>query len=662
MINIYLILFYLVLICAQNSYAKKIKKYEYINLLSDKDYTEKLNNLRKIYNTKDSNVGLKNKYIYSFYGASGYNKKKILENLFNIPPITDTSNDTTSLDTNFINLGFKQKFDLWFGYDKNNNFNVVLNLDILENKEILDNGNKIIYNYERLINFILETTNSIIIPLSRDDIKLKKLFEKNETSQEHGGEGNDKGMKNDKSKGMKNDKSKGMKNDKSKGMKNDKSKGMKNDKSKGIQNDKSGNTYENGKSGNTYENGNNTDLKTNSVIFNFPSKIELFLKCLNERKKNVHIYFVLLEDLNDDKSKQSQYIFSNFVTGIKNKFNNLNNIYLMKQNKIDLNMIQKNNLHKYKFLVDNVEKEITKMGSFKNFSKFNQKCVYNIYAIEEAYNKTLNHFDSIYFKYEQNIINGGVIKNYGYLSNELLKGALFFFHILTLNQTGIKLKNVIMEKLENIFKALIYKQMLKQLLNLQDIYLNKAKNIILNNNYIKSEKELIENKKNNKIKYFKNILLKELKEDIKSLVYPNEETDQNYATQNFDKSLNEFVKQFEEKLETIMNNYNELNKSPLKKMFEKKKNEKKNDENNKNKLTRLVKWLSPSLNFNLTLTSLIRKSGYGNLQSYFIYDLGMLTLVFGLLNDRDTFDVQKNPGKVPFFKFQPKINLKLNFN
>ncbi|ETB60872.1 hypothetical protein YYC_01838 [Plasmodium yoelii 17X] len=637
MINIYLILFYLVLICAQNSYAKKIKKYEYINLLSDKDYTEKLNNLRKIYNTKDSNVGLKNKYIYSFYGASGYNKKKILENLFNIPPITDTSNVTTSLDTNFINLGFKQKFDLWFGYDKNNNFNVVLNLDILENKEILDNGNKIIYNYERLINFILETTNSIIIPLSRDDIKLKKLFEKNETSQEHGGEGNEKGMKNDESKGIQ----------------NDKSKGIKNDKSKGIQNDKLGNTY---------ENDNNTDLKTNSVIFNFPSKIELFLKCLNERKKNVHIYFVLLEDLNDDKSKQSQYIFSNFVTGIKNKFNNLNNIYLMKQNKIDLNMIQKNNVHKYKFLVDNVEKEITKMGSFKNFSKFNQKCVYNIYAIEEAYNKTLNHFDSIYFKYEQNIINGGVIKNYGYLSNELLKGALFFFHILTLNQTGIKLKNVIMEKLENIFKALIYKQMLKQLLNLQDIYLNKAKNIILNNNYIKSEKELIENKKNNKIKYFKNILLKELKEDIKSLVYPNEETDQNYATQNFDKLLNEFIKQFEEKLETIMNNYNELNKSPLKKMFEKKKNEKKNDENNKNKLTRLAKWLNPSLNFNLTLTSLIRKSGYGNLQSYFIYDLGMLTLVFGLLNDRDTFDVQKNPGKVPFFKFQPKINLKLNFN
>lgn len=96
--------------------------------------------------------------------------------------------------------------------------------------------------------------------------------------------------------------------------------------------------------------------------------------------------------------------------------------------------------------------------------------------------------------------------------------------------------------------------------------------------------------------------------------------------------------------------------------MKKKKNEKKNDENNKNKLTRLVKWLSPSLNFNLTLTSLIRKSGYGNLQSYFIYDLGMLTLVFGLLNDRDTFDVQKNPGKVPFFKFQPKINLKLNFN
>lgn len=71
MINIYLILFYLVLICAQNSYAKKIKKYEYINLLSDKDYKEKLNNLRKVYNTKDSNVGLKNKYIYSFYGTSG---------------------------------------------------------------------------------------------------------------------------------------------------------------------------------------------------------------------------------------------------------------------------------------------------------------------------------------------------------------------------------------------------------------------------------------------------------------------------------------------------------------------------------------------------------------------------------------------------------------
>lgn len=563
-------------------------------------------------------MGLKNKYIYSFYGTSGYTKKKLLESLFNIPAITDTSNATTPLSTNFINLGFQQKFDLWFGYDMNDNFNVVLNLDILENKEILDNANKIIYNYERLINFILETTNSIIIPLSREDIKFENLFEKSETSKEHRGAGNETKLKSD--------------------------------KFEGIQN-------ENNKLDNTYETNNNIDLKKNSVIFNFPPKIELFLKYLNERKKNVHIYFVLLEDFNDNKSKRSQYIFSNFVTGIKNKFNNLNNIYLMKQNKIDLNMIQKNNVYKYKFLVDNVEKEIIKMGSFKNFSKFNQKCVYNIYAIEEAYNKTLNHFDSIYFEYEQNIINGGVIKNYGYLSNELLKGALFFFHILTFNQTGIKLKNVIMEKLENIFKALIHKQILKQLLNLQDIYLNKAKNIVLSNNYIESEKELIENKKNNKIKHFKNILLKEFKEDIKNLVYQNEETDKNDATQNFDKSLNEFVKQFEEKLETIINNYNELNKRPLKKLFEKKKNE-----NNKNSTNKWIKWLNPSLNFNLTLTSLIRKSGYGNFQSYFIYDLGILTLVFGLVNDRGTFDVQKNPGKVPFFKFQPKINLKLNFN
>ncbi|CAD2108645.1 conserved Plasmodium protein, unknown function [Plasmodium vinckei] len=614
MINIYLILFYLVFICAQNSYAKKIKKYEYINLLSNKDYKEKLNNLRKIYNTKDSNVDLKNKYIYSFYGTSGYNKKKLLESLFNIPATTDISNDTTPSSTNFINLGFQQKFDLWFGYDINNNFNVILNLDLLENQEILDNGNKAIYNYERLINFILETTNSIIIPLSKDDIKLENLFEKNETSQ-HRGAGNEATLQSDKWEGIKN---------------------------------------ENKNFNNTY--GVNNDLKKGSITFKFPPKIELFLKYLNERKKNVHIYFVLLDDFNDNKSKTSQYIFSNFVTGIKNKFNNLNNIHLMKQNKIDLNMMQKNNVYKHKFLVDNVEKEIIKMSSFKNFSKFNQKCVYNIYAIEEAYNKTLSHFDSIYFEYEQNIINGGVIKNYGYLSNELLKGALFFFHILTFNQTGIKLKNVIMEKLENIFVALIHKQILKQLLNLQDMYLNKAKNIILNNKSIENEKDLIENKKNNKIKYFKNMLLKEFKEDIKNLVYRNEETNKNSVTNNFDKSLNEFIKQFEEKLETVMNNYTELNQSPLKKLFEKKKNE-----TNQSSANKLINWLNPSLNFNLTLTSLIRKSGYGNLQSYFIYDLGMLTFVFGLVNDRDTYDVQKNPGKVPFFKFQPKINLKLNF-
>ncbi|SCN61207.1 conserved Plasmodium protein, unknown function [Plasmodium chabaudi adami] len=615
MINIYLILFYLVFICAQNSYAKKIKKYEYINLLSNKDYKEKLNNLRKIYNTKDSNVDLKNKYIYSFYGTSGYNKKKLLESLFNIPATTDTSNATTPSSTNFINLGFQQKFDLWFGYDMNNNFNVVLNLDLLENKEIVDNGNKPIYNYERLINFILETTNSIIIPLSKDDIKLENLFEKNEASQ-HRGAGNEAKLQSNNWEGVKN---------------------------------------ENNNFDNTY--GINNGLKKGSVTFNFPPKIELFLKYLNEGKKNVHIYFVLLDDFNDNKNKTSQYILSNFVTRIKNKFNNLNNIHLMKQNKIDLNMIQKNNIYKYKFLVDNVEKEIIKMRSFKNFSQFNQKCVYNIYAIEEAYNKTLSHFDSIYFEYEQNIINGGVIKNYGYLSNELLKGALFFFHILTFNQTGIKLKNVIMEKLENIFIALIHKQILKQLLNLQDMYLNKAKNIILNNKSIENEKDLIENKKNNKIKYFKNMLLKEFKEDIKNLVYRNEETNKNSVTNNFDKSLNEFIKQFEDKLETVMNNYTELNKSPLKKLFEKKKNE-----TNQNTANKLINWLNPSLNFNLTLTSLIRKSGYGNLQSYFIYDLGMLTFVFGLVNDRDTYDVQKNPGKVPFFKFQPKINLKLNFD
>ncbi|SCM22512.1 conserved Plasmodium protein, unknown function [Plasmodium chabaudi adami] len=615
MINIYLILFYLVFICAQNSYAKKIKKYEYINLLSNKDYKEKLNNLRKIYNTKDSNVDLKNKYIYSFYGTSGYNKKKLLESLFNIPATTDTSNATTPSSTNFINLGFQQKFDLWFGYDMNNNFNVVLNLDLLENKEIVDNGNKPIYNYERLINFILETTNSIIIPLSKDDIKLENLFEKNEASQ-HRGAGNEAKLQSNNWEGVKN---------------------------------------ENNNFDNTY--GINNGLKKGSVTFNFPPKIELFLKYLNEGKKNVHIYFVLLDDFNDNKNKASQYILSNFVTGIKNKFNNLNNIHLMKQNKIDLNMIQKNNIYKYKFLVDNVEKEIIKMRSFKNFSQFNQKCVYNIYAIEEAYNKTLSHFDSIYFEYEQNIINGGVIKNYGYLSNELLKGALFFFHILTFNQTGIKLKNVIMEKLENIFIALIHKQILKQLLNLQDMYLNKAKNIILNNKSIENERDLIENKKNNKIKYFKNMLLKEFKEDIKNLVYRNEETNKNSVTNNFDKSLNEFIKQFEDKLETVMNNYTELNKSPLKKLFEKKKNE-----TNQNTANKLINWLNPSLNFNLTLTSLIRKSGYGNLQSYFIYDLGMLTFVFGLVNDRDTYDVQKNPGKVPFFKFQPKINLKLNFD
>lgn len=66
-------------------------------------------------------------------------------------------------------------------------------------------------------------------------------------------------------------------------------------------------------------------------------------------------------------------------------------------------------------------------------------------------------------------------------------------------------------------------------------------------------------------------------------------------------------------IDHTLNNYYELNKSPFKKIFEKKKNYQMNQKKKK-------KYIFPSINMNLTLTSLIRKSGLGNLQSYFVYD------------------------------------------
>ncbi|GAW81786.1 hypothetical protein, conserved [Plasmodium gonderi] len=579
MVNVFVFLVYLSFLCALNYQAKSTKKYEYINLLSTNDYTDKIQTLKK-YSIKDNNAPIKNKYVFSCYGSSGHNKKKILEYLFNI----------STMKKNCINLGFQQKLDLWFGMDKYNNLNVVLDVDLLQNKEFSENIGNNIYNYEKLINFIVESTNSIIIPLLNDDICFIESI------------------------------------------------------NRGVENLTEKQAYS----------VKNIEEKNENCTLVFPKKMEIFLNQLNEKGKNVHVYFVLMDDEGITKQEKKGWDkdinYEHFVKELKKKYYNLKNIYLMKKNKINLDFLQKNNINKYTMFVNNLENVMKELNNFKNFCPFNENCVYNIYVIEESYNKTLNQFDKIFNAYEKEITQGNVIPNYGILSSDLIKNSLLFFHILTFEQTGTKFKDTIFEKLEQRFLSLIRKQIIKQLLLIEKQIINKGKNTILNKYYEKKDKDLIS--KDDKIKLLKNSLTAEFKEGINKLI-PNEYFKKENDMFN-NTMIEEYVDQFVEKVEQTLKNYYQLNQSPLKKLFEKKKIA-------HNMKDKRKKWFNPSLNLNLTLTSLVRKSGYGNLQSYFIYDLGMLTFVFGLLNDRDTPEVQQQGDKVPFFKFQPKVNLKINF-
>ncbi|SBT79681.1 conserved Plasmodium protein, unknown function [Plasmodium malariae] len=441
MINVYSILFYLIFICVQNSHEKTTKKYEYINLLSAKDYSDKLPILKKKYNIKDSGAQneKKNNYVFSFYGSTGYDKRKVLEHLFNIP----------CEKRNFINLGFHQKLDLWYGYDKNNNLNIVLDIDLLENKEFLDN-NQTIYNYEKLVDLIVESTNSIIIPLSLDDIYIEKSYQK-----------------------------------------------------------------ENGKKGESEQvSQRGSEKQKDFSNLYLPKKIENFLNQLNEKGKNMHIYFVLIGESN--KKMELNKLYNNFMIELKRNFNNLHNIYLMKQNKLNLSLLQKNNVNKCKLLINDMENALKQMNIFKNFSPFNQNCVYNIYVIEEAYNKTLNYFDDVYYGYEKIINMGNIIEDYGILFNNLIKNALFFFHILTLEQTGTTFKDTVLEKLRTRFVSLIRKQIVKQLLLLEKKIIKDGKEIVLNKQYVRRVKDLIG--KGYKLENLKKSLIKKFNEEINKLV------------------------------------------------------------------------------------------------------------------------------------------------
>ncbi|CRH00894.1 conserved Plasmodium protein, unknown function [Plasmodium relictum] len=555
MINFYLILFYFIL-SVKNTHEKTTKKYECINLLSDQDYNDKLQTL-KLYQIKDINIKNKNKYVFSYYGGSGSNKRRILEKIFNISPEK----------RNFINLGFHQKLDLWLGYDKNNNFNIVLDVDLLENEEFLDNY-ETIYNYEKLVNMIIESTNIVIIPIYIEDI-YKEIYDKNE-------------------------------------------------KKKFLEN--------------------NTNKK---YLFNLPKKVEMLLNRLNEKSKNMNIYFIIV----DDEKLQSTSTRNDLIKHLKLKYNNLY-IYLIKQSKISIDLLQNNNINKYELLINSIESAIKEMNTFKNFDFFNQKYVYNVYVIEESYIKVLNYFDKIYYEYEKEITMGSVIENYGTLSKDLIKNSLLLFHLLTFEQTGTKFKKTIFQKLLVRFQTLIRKQILKQLLLLETTYLNKGKYMMLNKYNISNGKDLIEKK--DKIDHLKNSLIIKFTIEINKLI-----NEQFKLYNNLNNTINEFLYRFEEKLDQILNSYYNLNQSPLKKLFDKRKL--------KEALKKKKKWFNPSLNMNLTLTSLVRKNGYGNLQSYFIYDLGILTFVLGIVNDRNTPEVQQQGDKIPFFKFQPKLNLKLNF-
>ncbi|CAC9696320.1 conserved Plasmodium protein, unknown function [Plasmodium sp. DRC-Itaito] len=615
MIPFYFFFFLLAFICIKRSDEKKIsEQYEYINLLSDKEYRNKLLALRKrTFNTKNTKINNNNnnnnnnnsnsnnsnnsnnndnindiynkkKYVFSFYGACGYEKRKVLEKIFHI----------TSEKDQLVNLGYNQRLGIWFGKDKDENLNMILDLDLLENKEFIENNNETIYNYEKLIELIIKTTNTVLIPLTYEDIQCVSCVS---------------------------------------------------NKSNKIIDGK--------------------NRKYNNLKYKLPVKIELFLSELNrkteEEKKNYktdysnrkhilgkkknNVYFIFL---NNEKENKRNYIYNNnFIEEIKLRYNNLN-FHFMNENKINLSLLQSNNLSECITLIDNIEHALKDMNTFKNFSDFNKTCVYNTYVIEESYIKTLKYFDKYFYTYEKNITMGKIINKYNILSNELIKNSLLLFNLLTLEQTGTKFKQLIFEKLKNRLQISIRTQILKQLLLLEKKYIEKGKDIILNKYYIQNDKELINNE-HNQLDILKTSLNNQLKQDIQTIIH-----NEFYNDPHFNNTINKFIYQFDDKLEHTLNNYYELNKSPFKKIFEKKKN---NQINQKKKKTSIL----PSINMNLTLTSLIRKSGLGNLQSYFVYDLGLLTFVFGFLNDRDTPEVQQQGGHVPFFKFQPKINLKLNF-
>lgn len=585
MVRGFVVILFLVLLCAQNFQAKSTKKYEYINLLSSNDYTDKIRELKK-YSIQDKNAPIKNKYVFSCYGSSGYHKRKFLENLFNI---SDERN-------NLINLGFKQKIDVWFGKDQNNNLNVVLDVDLLQNKEFYEDTVTTIYDFGKLINFIVESTNSVIVPLASEDIHYSQVHNSG---------------------------------------KQEKTTEKKNDYVKDR----------------TQE-----EQQKKIVTFALPKKVEIFLKQLNEKGKNVHVYFVLINDESSWREKkinlEKDILYEHFTKELKERYPNLKNIHLMKQNKVGISLLQKNNINKYTFFVNKLTNLIKDMRNFENFCPFNEKCVYNIYVIEESYNKTLKYFDEIINEYEKEITQGKVIQNYGKISSDLIKNLLFFFHLLTFEQTGTKFKDTIFEKLEQRFLSLIRKQIVKQMVLIEKEIIRKGKDAILNEQLGKRDKDIL-GRKDDKIEELKKSLVNTFKDEVNKLIpagYFNQEND------IFSNSMiTEFEEEFGEKVEQTVHNYFQLNQSPLKKLFQKKKMAQEG-------VSKRNKWFNPSLNFNLTLTSLVRKSGYGNLQSYFIYDLGMLTFVFGLLNDRDSPEVQQQGDKVPFFKFQPKINLKLNFS
>ncbi|GAB67314.1 hypothetical protein PCYB_113340 [Plasmodium cynomolgi strain B] len=441
MVSAVVVVLSLVLLCAQYFQAKSTKKYDYINLLSSNDYTDKIRTLKK-YSIQEKNAPIKNKYVFSCYGSSGYHKRKFLENLFNI----------SAERNNLINLGFKQKIDVWFGKDQNDNLNVVLDVDLLQNKEFYEENVTTIYDFKKLINFIVESTNSVIVPLASEDIHYSQVHNKGEE--------------------------------------------------------------ENSTEKQTHSVKEREQEQKKTITFVLPKKVEIFLNQLNEKGRDE----------------------------LKERYPNLKNIHLMKQNKVGLSLLQKNNINKYTSFVNKLTNLVKEMSNFENFCPFNEKCVYNIYVIEESYNKTLNYFDEIINEYEKEITQGKVIPKYGQLSSDLIKNLLLFFHILTFEQTGTKFKDTIFEKLQQRFLALIRKQIVKQIVLIEKEIMNKGKDAILNEQHAKRDKDLLGNK-DDKIAELKKSLVNTFKEEINKLIPVG------YFNQQNDIFSNSMIAKFEEQFE-----------------------------------------------------------------------------------------------------------------